>query len=120
MWIMEFHNHNDCSKKIISKLPINREIEKVAEIFKLVSDPTRLKIMWLLSHCELCVNDICCAIKMTPPAVSHHLRLLKQLDLIQNRREGKEIYYKISNNKKADSLHKSVDNMLDVNCKCFE
>ena len=56
----------------------------------LLSDPSRLRIFWLLCHCEECVMNISALVDMSSPAVSHHLRNLKASGLIVSRREGKE------------------------------
>ena len=62
----------------------------VADIFKQVGDPTRVRIFWLLCHCEECVQNISALMEMSSPAVSHHLRGLKDNGLIVSRRVGKE------------------------------
>lgn len=71
------HCHNSQNEQIICSLPDNGAIEKVSAVFQLISDPTRLKILLLLCHCEECVNNIAVTVNMSAPAVSHHLRLLK-------------------------------------------
>ena len=113
---IKLHNHNHNAEKMIEKMPENKDFEKVSALFQLISDPTRLKIMWLLCHCEECVNDIACAVNMSAPAVSHHLRLLKQAGLLSSRREGKEMYYKLSEEAEAKLLHRSIDDIFDIQC----
>lgn len=113
---LNLHNHNQNAEKMIEKMPENKDFEKVSALFQLISDPTRLKIMWLLCHCEECVNDIACAVNMSAPAVSHHLRLLKQAGLLSSRREGKEMYYKLSDDAQAQLLHRSIDDIFDIQC----
>ena len=112
----KLHNHNQNAEKMIEKMPENKDFEKVSALFQLISDPTRLKIMWLLCHCEECVNDIACTVNMSAPAVSHHLRLLKQAGLLSSRREGKEMYYKLSDDAQAQLLHRSIDDIFDIQC----
>lgn len=97
-------------------VPADRIFEKVSETFQLISDPTRLKILWLLCHHETCVNNIAVTVGMSAPAVSHHLRLLKQAGLLSSRREGKEIYYKLAQNEEAGLVHRAVDDILDIKC----
>ncbi len=113
---MEMHNHSCNTKEMIDRMPQDKDFEKVSDIFQLISDPTRLKILWLLCHCEVCVNNIGIAVNMSSPAVSHHLRLLKQAGLIESRRFGKEIYYKLSSIPQAQLLHKSIDDIFDISC----
>ena len=62
----------------------------VADIFKQVGDPSRVRIFWLLCHCEECVQNISALMEMSSPAVSHHLRGLKDNGLIVSRRVMKK------------------------------
>ena len=110
------HCHNSQNEQIICSLPANGAIEKVSADFQLISDPTRLKILLLLCHCEECVNNIAVTVNMSAPAVSHHLRLLKQAGLISSRRLGKEIHYKLSDTPEASLLHRSIDDIFDIRC----
>ena len=110
------HCHHAETAEIICSLPQDGVIEKVSATFQLISDPTRLKILLLLCHCEECVNNIAVAVNMSAPAVSHHLRLLKQSGLISSRRLGKEIHYKLSDTPEAQLLHRSIDNIFDIRC----
>ena len=63
--------------------------QTVADIFKLLSDSSRVRIFWLLCHCEECVVDLSATVGMSPPAVSHHLRQLRESGLLISRRVGK-------------------------------
>jgi DNA-binding transcriptional ArsR family regulator len=66
---------------------------QVAEIFKALADPTRVRILHALSHAELCVGDLAAVLGMTESAVSHQLRLLRGLRVVRARREGKQMFY---------------------------
>lgn len=68
---------------------------KLAELFKVFGDPTRIKILLSLQISERCVCDIATFLQMTPSAISHQLRVLKQAKLVKNRREGKGIFYSL-------------------------
>ena len=98
------HDHGQEIEKILDKLPTQEECAQVAEIFKQISDGTRLRILWLLCHCEECVSNIAAAMEMSDPAVSHHLKLLRGSGLIVSRREGKEVYYKLADTAQAQLL----------------
>ena len=113
---MNLHNHGGSLEAVINKMPDEPNFQMAAELFQLISDPTRLKILWLLCHCEVCVNNIGVAVDMSSPAVSHHLRLLKQSGLIEARRDGKEMYYRLADAPKAQLLHKSIDDIFDISC----
>ncbi len=112
------HNHGDetAIEKIEDILEDSKSFEDIANVFKQLGDATRIKIFWLLCHSELCVVNISALMNMTSPAVSHHLRYLKNSDLIESRREGKEVYYKVSSNSKAIILHKMIEMVMDVEC----
>lgn len=66
---------------------------KVAEIFKALADPTRVRILHALMHAELCVGDLAAVLEMSESAVSHQLRLLRSLRVVRGRREGKLVFY---------------------------
>ncbi|MBK9942667.1 MAG: metalloregulator ArsR/SmtB family transcription factor [Kouleothrix sp.] len=66
---------------------------RLAETFKALADPTRVRILHALSHAELCVGDLATMLEMTESAVSHQLRLLRSLRVVRARRDGKQVYY---------------------------
>lgn len=66
---------------------------EVAELFKALSDPTRVRIISLLAHTELCVGDLCIVLAMSQPAVSYQLRILRTLRIVRARKEGKHVFY---------------------------
>jgi DNA-binding transcriptional ArsR family regulator len=70
-------------------------VSSMAQFFGLLSDPTRLKIVFVLKKEELCVHEIAAAIDLSISAVSHQLRLLKTAKMVKNRRNGKMIYYSL-------------------------
>ncbi|RIA75556.1 DNA-binding transcriptional ArsR family regulator [Anaeroplasma bactoclasticum] len=72
------------------------EIELMSNFFKMLADPTRLRILLFLGDEEICVNDIASGINMTKSAVSHQLALLRTARLIKNRKVGKEVYYSLA------------------------
>ena len=69
---------------------------RVAELFKALSDPTRVRIIGLLAHSELCVGDLARLLNMTQPAVSHQLRVLRHLNIVRGRKEGRHVYYTLT------------------------
>lgn len=82
--------------QIEETMPPEEELQDLAEFFKVFGDATRLKILYVLMCSEMCVYDIAAALGMTHSAISHQLRFLKQLDLVKYRRDGKIIYYSLS------------------------
>ena len=83
--------------------------KKNADIIKALGDPTRLKIVYLLEHGELCVCEIMTALDKPQPTVSHHLNLLKNAGLLKWRKEGVWIHYKLSNPKLPESIEKIIE-----------
>lgn len=112
------HEHN----KNIDLSLIKKELENIdnfqilADIFKQLGDMNRLRIFWLLCHCEECVCDISALLGMSSPAVSHHLRILKSSKLIVGRRQGKEVIYKSSGSEQSKLLHKMIENSMLISC----
>ncbi|MDR3136313.1 MAG: metalloregulator ArsR/SmtB family transcription factor [Coriobacteriales bacterium] len=87
--------HEDIIRQVRAGLSGDEQLRKAAEMFKAVSDPTRLKIINALILAEMCVCDIAALMDMTQPAVSHHLKVLRQLHLVKYRRKGKAVYYQL-------------------------
>lgn len=90
------HAHSDTIEKIKSLMPDEDVLIDLAELFKVFGDSTRIKILSVLSGGELCVCDISTAVGMTSSAVSHQLKILKNADLVQFRREGKTVFYSLA------------------------
>ena len=77
-------------KKTHIDYPINDDtLYRLADLFKVFGDPTRIRILYVLSVEELCVQDIADRLSMTQSAISHQLRVLKQMSLVKFRRDGK-------------------------------
>ena len=110
------HNHGQKMASVLEKMPAGEDFQSVAEIFSGLGDSSRLRILWLLCHCEECVSNIAAAMNMSDPAVSHHLKLLKKSGLIVSRRDGKEIYYKLADTQTANLLHHIIEEMFRITC----
>lgn len=90
--------------------------QNIADIFRQLGDPNRIRIFWLLCHCEECVVNIAAMVDMSSPAVSHHLRVLKDSGLLSSRREGREVYYRASDAAQSRLLHEMIEQVMDVAC----
>lgn len=110
------HDHGQNVNKVLEKLPGVEECTRTAEVFKQISDGSRLRILWFLCHCEECVSNIAAVMDMSDPAVSHHLRLLKRSGLIVSRRDGKEVYYKMADTEQARLVHRVCEEMFRISC----
>ena len=83
----------------------------IAELFKAFGDPTRVHILSLLLKQELCVGDIAEGVALSQSAVSHQLRLLKQMDLIKFRREGKNILYSLADDHVRTIINQGMEHV---------
>ena len=108
------HDHGRAGERLLELMPETEQFQAVSEIFKLLADSSRIRIFWLLCHCEECVTNISALVEMSSPAVSHHLKLLRTQGLIQSRRVGKEVYYKAADTELAHQLHHVIGNMVEL------
>ena len=94
-------------------VPDKETMEAIAELFKGFADPTRVHILSLLAQKELCVTDIAETVEISQRAISHQLRLLKQMHLIKFRREGKNILYSLADDHVLTILQMGLEHVLD-------
>ncbi len=97
----------------MEKVPEKETLEKIAELFKGFADPTRVHILSLLALRELCVTDIAEAVELSQSAISHQLRILKQMQLIKFRREGKNILYSLADDHVKTILQMGLEHVLE-------
>ena len=94
-------------------VPEKETMEAIAELFKGFADSTRVHILSLLAQRELCVTDIAEAVVLSQSAISHQLRLLKQMHLIKFRREGKNILYSLADDHVKTILQMGLEHVLE-------
>ncbi len=92
------------------------DFQAIADVFRQLGDPTRVRIFWLLCHCEERVVNISAMMDMSSPAVSHHLRPLRNSGLIVSRREGKEVYYRAADTAQSRLLHQMIEQVMAIAC----
>ena len=95
------------------EVPEKEILEYIAELFKGFADPTRVHILSLLVERELCVTDIAEAVELSQSAISHQLRILKQMHLIKFRREGKNILYSLADEHVKTILQMGLEHVLE-------
>lgn len=97
-------NEDICHARIIhperietahGRLPSSERIERLAQLYKILGDPTRLKIVMALGATEMCVCDLAALLCMSESAVSHQLRRLRDRSIVTNRRDGQVLYYRL-------------------------
>lgn len=90
------HVHEDVVQKVQAHMPEVDELQDLANFFKIFGDFTRIRILYVLLRAEMCVCDLAQTLDMTQSAISHQLRVLKQMKLVSNRREGKTVFYSLA------------------------
>lgn len=98
---------------ISAQLPPLGAIGAMAETFKLLGDPTRLRIVYALSRGELCVCDLASMLGVGNTAISNHLRLLRSMKLVTYRREGKLAYYSLADDHISRLLAECLDHVQE-------
>ena len=110
------HDHGQSIERELEHMPSVDQFQIAADLFKQLGDGSRIRIFWLLCHCEECVINLSSMVNMSSPAVSHHLKQLKAAGLIVSRREGKEVYYKAADTDRAQLLHRMVEQLMKIAC----
>jgi len=85
--------------------------ERMAQTFRALADPTRVRILSALTRTELCVSDLAVVLGMSISAISHQLRLLRGLRLVRRRRAGKHIYYALDDEHVRDLFERGLEHV---------
>jgi DNA-binding transcriptional ArsR family regulator len=104
--------HLDSVRSTQMQILPTSKAKQIAEIFGILADPNRLRLLSALAASELCVCDLAAVTKMTESAVCHQLRLFKAMRLVNYRREGKNVYYSLADSHMIN-LYRSVEEHLD-------
>ena len=99
-------------RRVQSEIVTTEKAQQMAQFFGAMADPHRLKLLSALSFAELCVCDLAAVVKMSDSAVSHQLRLLRNLRLVKHRREGRNVYYSLAD-EHISNLYREVAEHLD-------
>ena len=114
------HDHGQSIEQHLKNMPSVEDFSTIALMFKQLGDGSRLRIFWLLCHAEECVINLSAMLKMSSPAISHHLKLLKKTGIIVSRKEGKEVYYTVANTEQAQQFHKLIEWQIKISCPNFD
>lgn len=110
------HEHNKSIEQELANMPTSENFQAVASVFKQLGDSSRIRIFWILCHCEECVANLSAMVNMSSPAVSHHLKQLKMAGLITYHRQGKEVYYKAVDSEQVQTFHKMIEWLVEITC----
>ncbi len=105
------HVHNEIVSKVEQVMPDEQQLLDLSEFFKVFGDSTRIKILYVLSQSEMCVCDIATLLQMGQSAISHQLRILKQMRLVNFRREGKTVFYSLADGHIQTILNQGMEHI---------
>ena len=110
----------DCDERVVhldavriarSALLDSAELSRLSDLLSLMADPTRLRIVAALDSAELCVCDLAATIGISESAISHHLRPMRQLNLVRSRREGRRVFYSLDDHHVMSIYRKGRDHV---------
>ena len=108
------HAHQELVDKVNREMPDEEILYDLAELFKILGDSTRIKILYVLFESEMCVCDIAQLLNMTQSAISHQLRALKQSKLVKYRREGKTVFYSLADGHVRTILGQGMEHVAEL------
>lgn len=111
---MSKHLSNPGAPRVFGRARSERFFQLLSETFKALGDPSRIKIVWALAQEELSVNNLSERMKMNQPAVSHHLRTLRNLKLVRVRKERQNAYYSLDDDHIAHLLSEGTEHVEDL------
>lgn len=107
------HVHEDMVEQVNEHMPDEENLYDLADFFKVFADSTRIKILYVLMCSEVCVCDLAQILGMSQSAISHQLRTLKQMDLVKGRREGKTVFYSLSDSHIKTILSQGLEHIQE-------
>lgn len=107
------HAHEDVIEDVQKQLPDDEKLYDLADFFRIFGDSTRIKILYVLLQSEMCVYDIATLLGMTQSAISHQLRVLKQMQLVKFRKEGKTVFYSLSDSHIENILSQGMEHISE-------
>jgi len=105
------HVHEHVVEKVMEVMPEGETLQNLAEFYRVFGDSTRIRILYALSQSELCVCDIASLLGMGQSAISHQLRILKQMRLVKFRREGKSVLYSLADSHIETTLAQGMEHI---------
>ena len=105
--------HQEIVERVNAAMPAEETLFDLAELFKVFGDSTRIRILFVLFESEMCVCDIAQLLNMTQSAISHQLRILKQMKLVKSRREGKTVFYSLADDHIQTILNQGMEHVME-------
>ena len=110
------HNHGQSIEQELEHMPSVENFQTVADIFKQLGEGSRIRIFWLLCHCEGCVITLSAMVDMSSTAGYHHLQQQKAAGQDVSGLEGKEVYYKAADTEQARNFHHMIEWLVKIAC----
>lgn len=107
------HVHETIIEKVQGNMPETEELKDLADFFKVFGDSTRIRILYVLFQSEMCVCDLAQVLNMTQSAISHQLRILKQMKLVANRRDGKTVFYSLADSHIETIMNQGMEHIRE-------
>ena len=105
--------HTDVIKRRAGLMPEYETLYELADFFKIFGDSTRVSILFCLDGEEMCTCDIAKMLGMTKSAVSHQMKILRQADLVNYRKNGKNVYYSLADDHVKDIIEKALEHIKE-------
>ena len=105
--------HEEVVRRVRKTMPKEEDFYDLADLYKMFSDSTRIRILWALSREEMCVCDIAVLLRMTKSAISHQLRALRLSNLVRYDKQGKEVYYSLADSHVKDIFEKGFEHIRE-------
>ncbi len=105
--------HKDQVAKAREQALNAEDYDTMAALFKAMGDPNRLRILWALGYEEMCVCDLAALLSVSESAVSHQLRMLRQMALVKNRRQGQVLYYRLNDDHVHTLIHVGLEHIRE-------
>ena len=103
--------HEAIVNQVLKAMPGEQELMQLADFYKVFGDSTRIKILYVLSQSQMCVCDIASLLQMGQSAISHQLRVLKQMRLVKFQREGKAVFYSLADSHIETILEQGMEHI---------
>ena len=105
--------HDEVVARVREKMPESDDFYTIANFYKMIADKTRVRILWALSCERMCVCDLAVLLNMTKSAISHQLKSLRLAKLVKYDKQGREVYYSISDKHVIDIIRNAFDHIKD-------
>jgi len=106
--------HEETVNEVKKNMLETDEVQSLSAIFKAFGDPTRLKILHSLKQAEMCVCDLSFILDMSQSAVSHQLRVLRNLRLVKHRKDGKNVFYSLDDDHIFEILDQGLEHIKHI------